>query len=96
MVQLERTLKFVRDNHETLKQLKEAYVGVEQYSNNDSEQQLLLAPLLPARKIVEIQEKGVQTWQGVLCKCCLDTENFRRQLDMEKKFNDDSIIITKY
>lgn len=34
------------------------------------------------RKMIEIREKSVQTWDGILCNSCIETEELRRQIEV--------------
>lgn len=45
------------------------------------------------RKMIEIREKGLQTWDGILCGGCIETEQLRRQLDALKETYKDSYVV---
>ena len=48
------------------------------------------------RKLVEVRDKGVQTWGGVLCRACLDTEQLRNKLERTQDLYNDCIVIKRY
>lgn len=64
---LEKKLQFVKDNQDVFIKLKEAYINMKY---NEA----------AGRKMIEIREKGQQTWDGILCRACIDSEQMRRQL----------------
>ncbi|ENN76287.1 uncharacterized protein LOC109538677 [Dendroctonus ponderosae] len=66
---LEKKLQFVRDNQDVFMRLKEAYINMKY---NEA----------AGRKMIEIREKSVQTWDGILCNSCIETEELRRQIDV--------------
>ncbi|XP_063925224.1 uncharacterized protein LOC135139065 [Zophobas morio] len=47
------------------------------------------------RKLVEVRDKGVQTWGGVLCRACLDTEQLRNKLERTQDLYNDCIVIKR-
>ncbi|XP_028142279.1 uncharacterized protein LOC114336138 isoform X1 [Diabrotica virgifera virgifera] len=78
---LEKKLQFVKDNQDVFIKLKEAYINMKY---NEA----------AGRKMVEIREKSVQTWEGILCRNCIDAEQLRRQLESVQKTYKDSFIVT--
>ncbi|XP_030751061.1 uncharacterized protein LOC115878656 isoform X2 [Sitophilus oryzae] len=66
---LEKKLQFVKDNQEVFMRLKEAYINMKY---NEA----------AGRKMIEIREKGIQTWKGVLCSSCIESEDLRRQIEI--------------
>ncbi|KAL1491268.1 hypothetical protein ABEB36_011888 [Hypothenemus hampei] len=68
-VKLEKKLQFVKDNQEVFMRLKEAYINMKY---NEA----------AGRKMIEIREKSIQTWEGTLCSCCIETEELRRQIEI--------------
>ncbi|XP_060517975.1 uncharacterized protein LOC132696887 isoform X2 [Cylas formicarius] len=65
----DKKLQFVKENQEIFMRLKEAYVNMKY---NEA----------AGRRMIEIKEKGTQTWPGVLCNACLETEEVRRQVEI--------------
>ncbi|EFA07353.2 uncharacterized protein LOC103314859 [Tribolium castaneum] len=80
--QLERQLQFVKDNQTVFEKLREAYVCMK-YNET------------AGRKLVEIRDKSVQTWDGVLCRACLDTEKLRKDLERAKAMYSGCIVIKR-
>ncbi|CAH1983917.1 unnamed protein product [Acanthoscelides obtectus] len=78
---LEKKLQFVKDNQEVFMRLKEAYINMKY---NEA----------AGRKMIEIREKGIQTWEGILCRSCIETEQVRRQIQRVKDEYKDSLILT--
>lgn len=73
---LEKKLQFVKDNQEVFMRLKEAYINMKY---NEA----------AGRKMIEIREKGVQTWEGTICSSCMESEELRRQIDiMMQKYSE--------
>lgn len=48
------------------------------------------------RKMIEIREKGIQTWEGILCRGCLQAEELRRHVEGLREMYNDSFIIASY
>ncbi|XP_057670980.1 uncharacterized protein LOC130902735 isoform X1 [Diorhabda carinulata] len=78
---LEKKLQFVKDNQDVFIKLKEAYINMKY---NEA----------AGRKMIEIREKSIQTWEGILCRSCIDAEQWRRQLESVQKTYKDSYFIT--
>nr|CAH7713172.1 unnamed protein product [Callosobruchus chinensis] len=78
---LEKKLQFVKDNQEVFMRLKEAYINMKY---NEA----------AGRKMIEIREKGVQTWEGILCRSCIETEQVRRQIDSVKEEYKHSLLLS--
>nr|CAI5847380.1 unnamed protein product [Callosobruchus analis] len=78
---LEKKLQFVKDNQEVFMRLKEAYINMKY---NEA----------AGRKMIEIREKGVQTWEGILCRSCIETEQVRRQIESVKEEYKNSLILS--
>ncbi|KAF7271377.1 hypothetical protein GWI33_015732 [Rhynchophorus ferrugineus] len=66
---LEKKMQFVKDNQEVFMRLKEAYINMKY---NEA----------AGRKMIEIREKGIQTWQGIVCSSCIESEEMRRQVEI--------------
>ncbi|RZC34916.1 hypothetical protein BDFB_010982 [Asbolus verrucosus] len=81
-MQLERQLQFVKDNQIIFEKLKNAYTGTKY---NEAAK----------KKLVEIRDKSIQTWDGVLCRACLDTEKLRNELNQLQVKYDDCIIVKR-
>jgi hypothetical protein len=82
VTQLERQLQFVKDNQAIFEKLREAYISMK-YNEASG------------RKLVEIRDKSVQTWDGVLCRACLDTERLRSELERAKAKYNDCVVIKR-
>lgn len=80
---LERKLQFVKDNQEVFMRLKEAYINMKY---NEA----------AGRKMIEIREKGIQTWEGILCRGCIQAEELRRHVEELREMYSDSYIIASY
>ncbi|VEN46527.1 unnamed protein product [Callosobruchus maculatus] len=78
---LEKKLQFVKDNQEVFMRLKEAYINMKY---NEA----------AGRKMIEIREKGIQTWEGILCRSCIETEQVRRQIESVKEEYKNSLILS--
>ncbi|KAJ8974863.1 hypothetical protein NQ317_001961 [Molorchus minor] len=78
---LEKKLQFVKDNQEVFMRLKEAYINMKY---NEA----------AGRKMVEIREMSMQTWEGILCRSCLESEDLRRQMEHIRTTYNDSFIIS--
>lgn len=61
-------LNFVKENREVFVRLKEAYVSMKY---NEA----------AGRKMIEIREKSVQTWEGAICPSCVAMEALRREFE---------------
>ncbi|KAG5888633.1 hypothetical protein JTB14_021258 [Gonioctena quinquepunctata] len=80
---LEKKLQFVKDNQDVFIRLKEAYINMKY---NEA----------AGRKMVEIREKGMQTWEGILCRGCIQAEEIRRQMENVKDTFKDSCIVAPF
>ncbi|KAJ8916745.1 hypothetical protein NQ315_013950 [Exocentrus adspersus] len=80
---LERKLQFVKDNQEVFMRLKEAYINMKY---NEA----------AGRKMIEIREKSIQTWEGILCRGCIQAEEMRRHVEGLREMYNDSFIIASY
>ncbi|XP_023029263.2 uncharacterized protein [Leptinotarsa decemlineata] len=80
---LEKKLQFVKDNQEVFIRLKEAYINMKY---NEA----------AGRKMIEIREKGLQTWEGILCRGCIEAEELRRQMETVKEKYKDSCIVAPF
>lgn len=84
VVQMERQLQFVKDNQSLFEKMREAYLNLK-YNEKAT-----------GHKLVEIRDKSVQTWDGVLCRACLDTEKLRAELEKAKAMYSGCIVIKRY
>ncbi|CAG9823625.1 unnamed protein product, partial [Phaedon cochleariae] len=80
---LEKKLQFVKDNQDVFIRLKEAYINMKY---NEA----------AGRKMIEIREKGSQTWEGILCRGCIEAEELRRELENVRETYKDSCIIAPF
>lgn len=78
---LEKKLQFVKDNQEVFMRLKEAYINMKY---NEA----------AGRKMVEVREKSVQTWEGIICRACIETEELRRKMDSINETFKNAIIVS--
>lgn len=78
---LEKKLQFVKDNQEVFMRLKEAYINMKY---NEA----------AGRKMIEVREKSVQTWEGIICRACIETEELRRKMELVKESYKNSIIVS--
>ncbi|CAH0558231.1 unnamed protein product [Brassicogethes aeneus] len=75
-------LEFVKDNQDVFMRLKEAYINMRY---NES----------AGRKMVQVREKGLQTYEGILCRACVSTEQTRKYLNSALELYKDAKILTK-
>lgn len=78
---LEKKLQFVKDNQEVFMRLKEAYINMKY---NEA----------AGRKMIEVREKSVQTWEGIICRACIETEELRRKMESLKETYNNSVIVS--
>lgn len=65
---MEKKLNFVKENQEVFVRLKEAYISMKY---NEA----------AGRRMIEIRQRGVQTWEGAICPACVETEALRREFE---------------
>lgn len=80
-LKLEKKLQFVKDNQEVFIRLKEAYINMKY---NEA----------AGRKMIEVREKSVQTWEGIICRACIETEELRRKMESLKDSYNNAVIIS--
>lgn len=80
-MKLEKKLQFVKDNQEVFMRLKEAYINMKY---NEA----------AGRKMIEVREKCIQTWEGIVCRACIETEELRRKLEATKETYKNALIVS--
>lgn len=48
------------------------------------------------RKMIEIRERGVQTWEGTICSSCIESEELRRQIDIMIQKYSELFVVSPY